>query len=103
MTRKQGASQRDTTPQSFPEVTPRAVQHGHDFQLQIIMELQRSIGDLSAKTDRLIADVKSQSDKVDKLRMRFAWVTGAAAVIGFLLAVIMAVARFLPANLFSAG
>jgi hypothetical protein len=31
--------------------------------------MQRSIGELAAKTDRLIADVKSQGDKIDRVRL----------------------------------
>ena len=86
----------DTSPASFPEVTPRQVQHGHDFQLQIIMEMQRSLGELSSDVKRMSVDLKSTSDKVDSLRMRFAWVTGGAAVVGFLVATALAFARFAP-------
>lgn len=87
-------------PPNFPDVVPRAVQHGHDFQLQIIMELQRSIGELSSKTDRLISDVKSQGEKIDKIRLRFAWIAGGTAVIGFIVATILAVLRFVPSSWF---
>lgn len=86
----------DAAPQSFPEVTPRQVQHGHDFQLQIIMELQRSVGELSSEVRRLSADMKSTGDKVDKLRIGFAWAAGAIAVVGFLVAGAFALLRFMP-------
>lgn len=90
----------DTSPQSFPEVTPRQVQHGHDFQLQVIMEMQRSLGELSSDVKRLSGDMKYMGEKVDALRMRFAWVTGAAAVVGFLIAGVLAALRFVPASWF---
>jgi len=64
---------------------------------------ERSIGELSAKTDRLIFDVGSLNvkfdavnGKVDGLRMRLAWLTGASAVVGFLFATALAVVKFLP-------
>ena len=87
---------RDTVPPSFAETTPRVAQPGHDFTLQAVVEMQRSIGELVAKTDRLITDVKSQGDKIDSVRMKLAWIAGATAVVGFLVAVVLAFARLLP-------
>lgn len=73
--------QKETTPQSFPETQPpKFAQPGHDFTLQAVIEMQKSIGELCAKTDRLIADVKSHGEKIDKIRMTLAWVAGGAAV-----------------------
>jgi hypothetical protein len=94
---------KETTPTSFAEVTPRLVTQGHDFSLQAVIEMQRSIGELSAKTDRLISDVKSQGEKIDSVRMRLAWMTGGAAVVGFLIATVLAVLRFIPIWGASAG
>lgn len=88
---------RDSSPpKSFAEVTPRFSQPTHDFTLQAVMEMKESIGQLSAKTDRLIADVKSQSDKVDAIRTKMNFVTGGAVVIGFLFAVILTLVKLLP-------
>jgi hypothetical protein len=87
---------KETTPRSFAEVTPRLVTQGHDFILQAVIEMQRSIGELSAKTDRLISDVKSQGEKIDSVRIRLVWVTGGAAVVGFLIATALAALKFLP-------
>lgn len=88
---------RETTPSDYPETPPpRYPSASYDFTLQAVMEMQRSIGDLAAKTDRLIADVKSQGEKIDSVRMKIAWVTGGAAVVGFLVAMLLAAARFLP-------
>jgi hypothetical protein len=91
-----------SVPRSFPEVTPRFTQPGHDFTLQAIMEMKESVGQLSAKTDRLISDVKSQGDKIDGMRLKFAWVTGGVAVVGFLFAVILALIKFIPSEYFLA-
>jgi hypothetical protein len=74
---------RDVPPESFPEtVPPKYAQFGHDFTLQAIIEMQKSIGELCAKTDRLISDVKSHGDKIDGIRLTLAWVAGGAAVVG---------------------
>ena len=54
--------------------------------------MQRSIGELAAKTDRLIADVKSQGDKIDRVRLTLAWVAGGAAVIGTIIGAGIAIA-----------
>jgi hypothetical protein len=83
-------------PRSFPEVNPHFPQPTHDFTLQAVMEMKESIGQLSAKTDRLIADVKSQSDKVDAIRTKVNLVTCGATVIGFLFALILTLAKLLP-------
>jgi hypothetical protein len=83
-------------PRSFAEVTPRFPQPTHDFTLQAVMEMKESIGQLSAKTDRLIADVKSQGDKIETIRTKMTLVTGGSLVIGFLFALILALAKLLP-------
>jgi hypothetical protein len=77
----------EITPKSFPETPPRFQQHGHDFTLQAVMEMQKSLGDLSSKTDRLIADSKSQGEKLDSVRMTMHWVAGGAAMLVFLLGI----------------
>jgi len=82
--RQSSESSKEAIPTDFPVGTPRMGHAGHDFTLQAVMEMQRSIGELAAKTDRLIADVKSQGDKIDRIRTTMAWFTGAAAVIGLI-------------------
>jgi len=87
---------RDIPPTSFPDTVPRPAQQGHDFTLQAVIEMQRSIGELVAKTDRLIADVKSHGEKIDTVRMKMSWLAGGAAVVGFLIAVALALVKLLP-------
>ena len=94
---------KETTPRSFAEINPRLATQGHDFMLQAVIEMQRSIGELSAKTDRLVSDVKSQGEKIDNVRIRLALVTGGTAVVGFLIATVLAVLRFIPIWGASAG
>jgi hypothetical protein len=87
-------------PKSFPEVSPRFAQPTHDFTLQAVMEMKESLGQLSAKTDRLISDVKSQGEKIESMRHKFSWVAGGAAVVGFLFAIILALIKFVPIGSF---
>ena len=42
-----------STPSSFPAVTPSFPQHGHDFTLQAVMEMQRTLGELRGKVDTM--------------------------------------------------
>jgi hypothetical protein len=86
------ASSEETAPKSFPEVTPREVQHGHDWTLQAIMEMKGSLGELIAEVRRLSSDMKSTSDKLDAVRLRLAWLAGAAAVVGALVGLLLTVA-----------
>ena len=55
-----------------------------------------AVGEDMARTDRLIADVSSQGTKIDGIRMKFAWVAGGAATVGFLMAVALATIKLLP-------
>lgn len=87
---------RESTPTAFPQSEPRIGLPGHDFTLQAVIEMQRSLGDLSAKVDRLINDTKSHGEKIDSVRMKFAWVAGGTAAVGFVIAMTLASLRFLP-------
>lgn len=64
------------------------------------MELKGSVHELISEVRRLSADMKSNSDKLDALRMRFAWVAGGAAVVGVLVGVALALLRFAPPSWF---
>ena len=83
-------------PRSFAETNPRFPQPSHDFTLQAVMEMKESVGQLIAKTDRLILDVESQSKKIETIRTKMTLVTGGALVIGFLFAAILTLAKLLP-------
>lgn len=92
-TRSPRRSDEDTTPGPYPDAPPSPYQLATDssFTLQTVMELQKSVGEISAKVDRLIGDVRSQGDKIDRMRLTFAWVGGGCALV-------LAVMAFLPAS-----
>ena len=94
---------RDSTPTDFPQTNPFPASSNHDFTLQAVYEMRGSLGDLTAKVDRLINDVKGHGDKIDKVRMKLAWVAGGAAVAGFLLAIGLTLLKLLPAGLSPPG
>jgi hypothetical protein len=74
---------RETTPPKLADTTPnysRAVGDTHFFET--MMQVQKSIGELVAKTDRLIKDVEQQDRKLDRLRLWAAGVIGAGVLVG---------------------
>ena len=85
----------ETTPHTRPDVTPS---YGGVINLwditEALMQIQASISALTVKTDRLISDVEKQGDKIDKLRIRFAWVAGGATVVGMLIGIALTLIRF---------
>ncbi len=58
--------------------------------LQSIMETQKAVAELGAKTDRLIADVGKQSEKIEGIRGQINFFKGAAWIIGGILAAALA-------------
>lgn len=60
------------TPKEFPGVTPRDLYPTSDIRF-VMME----IGKLTSSVDRLIADVKSQGEKIDDLRHKVSFIKGA--------------------------
>jgi len=77
----------ESVPTSFAETTPKAyTQSGHDFTLQAVMEMQRTLGEMSSKLDRVVADVKSHGDKLDTIRSQISFVKGGLWVLGALVA-----------------
>ena len=94
----------DQSPSPPPRVgTPTVVHYDQMQVMAFLMEIQRSIGDLQqndgnliAKTDRLISDVKSLTDKVDSIRTTINRLTGVIATVGFLIGIALAAFRFLP-------
>ena len=58
-----------TTPQTTPMLD-------HSFTLQAIMDLHKSVTELSTKTERLITDVEKQASKVEEVRHQISFVRG---------------------------
>jgi hypothetical protein len=76
-----------------PEDKPDVVALGpgqidHSFTLQAIMTVQRELGGLGAKLDRVIEDNADQGRKLDELRHQVTFVRGAIAVVGILAAIV---------------
>lgn len=63
--RQPRGGQEDVAPEAFPETPPpRYSQPGHDFTLQAVMEMQRTLGQFTAKIDRLVEDVGKLGGKI---------------------------------------
>lgn len=77
------------TPSDFPSVTPRDLYPTSDIRFVLV-----EIGKLSSSVERLIVDVKSQSDKLDVVRHQVTFVRGAMWVIGGLIALSAIAVKF---------
>lgn len=58
--------------------------------LQSLMETQKLVAELGAKTDRLISDVSKQNEKVGRIKTQISFVQGASWIIGGLLTAALA-------------
>lgn len=77
-------------PRDFPSVPPPTLSGTEDrFALQPV-GLKEAVAELSAKTDRLVKGVESQSSKLDGVRQQIAFVKGAVWVIGALVMLLIA-------------
>lgn len=68
----------------------RPAPHGASFVLQSILEVQRTIGQIDAKVDRLMIDMDSTKTKVDIINHQISFVKGVLWVIGALVALLFA-------------
>lgn len=83
-------------PRNFPSVPPPAPAGTEDrFTLQLLVNLQMTVSEVAAKTDRLIKDVEAQSSKLDAVRHQISFVRGAVWVVGILVAFLIAAAGLL--------
>ena len=73
---------------SVPAPAPLADMNS--FIFQSLMEMQKSVAENGAKTDRLIADVSKQNEKIDVMRGQVNFVKGASWIIGALLTITLA-------------
>lgn len=102
--REKQTSSRAGAPTSMPEGTPSlASPTDHSFTLQAIMEMNKTLGVLSAKVENLggtisslDARVEGFADKLDKVRHWQSVVSGGAIVIAAIAAIIWAVITFIP-------
>jgi len=78
----------DTAPSEYPQVTPRDVPQNHDFTIQCVIEMQRTLGELVAKVDMVNERTLSISKKVEDIQARINYVIGGAVVAVVLVGVI---------------
>lgn len=79
----------DTSPQDFPQTTPRDLHQISDIRFVML-----SIGELTTKVDALVKAVDSHGDKIDDLRLKVSFVKGAVWVLGALLAIVIVAATW---------
>jgi hypothetical protein len=84
-------------PQSLASVPPHisTPMLDHGFTLQTVMELQKSVGALGAKTDRLIMDVQDHGNTLKDVNGKMSFVRGAMRVVGSLVAIAIAIGGLL--------
>ena len=74
----------DVVPQS-PQTTPYGIgagQPGHDFTLQAVMELQKSVAEMNSSLVAVRASVDSMKSKLDDLMVWKNKIIGGAIVLG---------------------
>lgn len=69
-----------SAPEDFPQTTPRDLHPTSDIRF-----VMRDLGELTAKVDRLIADVAGHGTKIDEMRHQVSFVRGAIWVAGLVL------------------
>lgn len=69
---------------------PAPLMDMNSILLQSIMETQKAVAEVGAKTDRLIADVGKQSEKIEGIRGQISFFKGATWIIGGILAAALA-------------
>lgn len=105
MTTRSERDQRSAgTPSSMPEGTPSlASPTDHSFTLQAIMEMQKTVGVLCEKVDRLSTDItgldgriETFGDKLDKVRLWQARVSTGGLVVAGLAGLAWTLITFIP-------
>lgn len=89
--RKPASSEDQNTVPDAPMTAPPMGGMDHSFSLQILMEIQRSLGSLSSDVTALRADIDRSAQKLDRLEEKISGIThkmyGASVVIVIVLAV----------------
>lgn len=68
----------------------------HSFTLQAVMELQKSVGELTVKVDRLIQDVGGHGTELRGITQKINLFLGGAAVVGVIAGVMLTIALQIP-------
>ena len=97
MTKRPTKPSDESTPGQLPQTTPPDYsQRGHDFTLQCVVELQKSVGAMGAKIDRLVTDVGDHGKEISGISKKINLFLGGAAVLGAVAGVILTIALQLP-------
>lgn len=83
--RTKRTTEAETVPQ-LPQSTPQVGMPGHDFTLQAVMEMQKSIGEMNAKMDAMKTSLDGLKGKVDDLVGWKNKILGGVAVLGVVIA-----------------
>ena len=79
-------SKEQTTPDLPTTPPPPNVLDSHSWLFQSIMEIQKSVGGLTTKVDRLVDDVKDQGVHIERLSRQATflkgWIAGAVVIVG---------------------
>jgi hypothetical protein len=79
----------DATPQSMPKTTPQEYSSaGHDFTLQAVMEMQRTLGGVAERIDGLSGGLEKMADKLGDIEKAVHAVKIGAIVAGAILTVV---------------
>jgi hypothetical protein len=81
---------RETAPQQFPEVPPPR----DLYAMSDIRFVMTEVGKLTANVDRLIADVKTQGEKLNAIQHQASFIKGGIAVSVILIGVFIAISSF---------
>ena len=76
-------------PTEYPQTTPRDLYATSDIRFVMV-----EVGKLSANVERLIADIKSQGEKLDAVRHQASYIKGGLAVGIVLIGGFIAIASF---------
>lgn len=95
---KRPPNEEGSAPKSFPAVTPEYGQSvGSSHQIEMMMELQKTLSSLDTKVDRLIADVKDLGGRVRGLEKLWHMVLGGSFVVGAVISIGLTLAKFIQA------
>jgi hypothetical protein len=90
-------------PRGLPEGNPVYPEPTHDFTLQAVMEMQKTLGGLCANVDSLRINVDKLSDKIDansaevtSISKKIQWWSGAGWAVAGLIAILWAILTQIP-------
>ena len=96
MVRRQSATESDIAPPHLPDSRPPIYQnHDHSFTLQTVMEMQKSVGQLTEAVCALRSSIDKQSNRMEKLEDKLSDVTHKLYAAGVILVALLAFGGFI--------